>query len=166
MALILLDLKPPKPGSKQNALSSQVITFDKFQCSFLWKQTLACLTSDLCSSCCPSPSPFILAYQSPFSSPHPAKKSDGRKKWGGGGWGWRGLASCLWPLPEGLPHPSFRSHPSHLFLSVFIYTAPFFPQSLCLSRFCLLQHSSRLNSLVAMHIQKTLTFRIIIILEI
>lgn len=49
------------------------------------------------------------------------RKSDRRKKWRGGGGGWRGLASRLRPLPQGLPHPSFRSHPSHLFLSVFRY---------------------------------------------
>lgn len=49
------------------------------------------------------------------------RKSDGRKKRRGGGGGWRGLASRCRPLPQGLPHPSFRSHPSHLFLSVFRY---------------------------------------------
>lgn len=49
------------------------------------------------------------------------RKSDGRKKRRGGGGGWRGLASRRRPLPQGLPHPSFRSHPSHLFLSVFRY---------------------------------------------
>lgn len=48
-------------------------------------------------------------------------KTDGRKKRRGGGGGWRGLASRRRPLPQGLPHPSFRSHPSHLFLSVFRY---------------------------------------------
>lgn len=69
------------------------------------------------------------------------RKSDGRKKqWGGGG-GWRGLASRRGPLPQGLPHPSFRSHPSHLFLSVFRYLyCTLFP-SLSLWRSYLQQNS-------------------------
>lgn len=110
--------------------------------SFAQKQTVACLTSDLSFSWCHrwchslSPSHSLPLFQSLVSSPHPAKRSNGRKKWWGGGRGWRGLASLHRPPPQGLPHPAFRSHPSHLFLSVFPYlNRSFFPISLSLSSF-------------------------------
>lgn len=80
------------------------------------------------------------------------RKSDGRKKRRGGGGVWRGLASRHKLLPQGLPHPSFRSHPSHLFLSVFRYLyCTLFP-SLSLWRSYLQQNSpAQLTRNAAVH---------------
>lgn len=67
------------------------------------------------------PHPVFYFFNPPSHCLTLQRRSDGRKKQQGGGGGWRGLASRRRPLPKGLPHPSFRSHPSHLILSVFRY---------------------------------------------
>lgn len=92
-------------------------------CPSLQKQTIICLTLTSLPTHIKDDvtlSPFILLFFNLSSRRLTLEREVMEEKWGGGG-GWRGLASRLRPLPLGLPHPSFRSHPSHLFFSVFLY---------------------------------------------
>lgn len=107
----------PKPQSSHRGTSGP-LTYDAL--FFSKNKGLPYLTSDLLfSRCHPPPQSLFYFFKPPSYCLTLQRKSDGRKKQSGGGW--RGLASRRRPLPQGLPHPSFRSHPSHLFLSVFRY---------------------------------------------
>lgn len=120
-------VNPPSPQASEQPLWN--VWPPHLRCPLLSKNKgLPYLTSDLLFYRCHPPPYLFYFFKPPSYCLTLQRKSDGRKKQRGGGGGWRGLASRRRPLPQGLPHPSFRSHPSHLFLSVFRYLyCTFFP---------------------------------------
>lgn len=127
---LLIYGRTPWPLRSSPSINSNGIN----SCSFLWKQTIACLTSDLSPSWCHRwchsfpPSHSLLFFN--LSSPHSAKRSDGKKEVKRR-WRWRrmeGFSKSTQAAPTGItssffPFPSLP--PLSICLSLFILH--FFP---------------------------------------